>query len=247
MSMVRAALADDEPLARERLARLLRDLGCDVVAAFPNGQELLHWLQAGNRPEALFLDIQMPGLSGLEVMAELVDPPPTVFVTAFSEHAVRAFDLAAVDYLVKPIFADRLKRSLDRIRAQQVVPMSPSMARTLSNTITERIPVKAGEGIVFLEFRRITHFEVVENVVWAWSGGHRFRSQWTSIREVEEAFPNTGTVRIQRHLLLRPEAVLGWKSLLGGRASVRVSEGLDLEVSRTATPGLRDLLKLNRG
>ncbi len=247
MSPLRAAFADDEPLARERLARLLTDLGCEVVGEFPNGQELLKWLRAGNRPDALFLDIQMPGISGLEVLAELSDPPPTIFVTAFSDHAVRAFDLAAVDYLVKPIFADRLARSLERIQTRQVAPLEQSTARNLNMTLTERIPVKAGEGVVFLDFRRITHFEVVENVVWAWSGGRRFRCQWTAIREVEEAFPKAGLVRIQRHLLLRPEAVVGWKSLMGGRGSVRVAEGIDLEVSRTAAPGLREILKLNRG
>lgn len=247
MKTLKVAFAEDEPLARERLARMLAEGGCEVAGAFRNGLELLEWLRAGNRPDALFLDIQMPGLSGLELLAEVPDAPPTVFVTAFSEHAVRAFELAAVDYLVKPVFEDRLQKCLERLGQRLVPALEPAQARSLGISVTERFPVKAGEGHVFLEFRRVSHFEVVENVVSAWSGGRSFRTAWTALREVEEAFPAAELVRIQRHLLLRPQAVLGWKSLLGGRASVRVAEGQDLEVSRNSAPRLRKLLGLDRG
>jgi two-component system LytT family response regulator/two-component system response regulator AlgR len=79
-------------------------------------------------------------------------------------------------------------------------------------------------------------------VVWAWAGGSRHRTAWTTLAEVEAAYPVSGLLRIQRHLLLRPEAVLGLKSLEGGRASVRVGDGLDLEVSRSVTPRIKELL-----
>jgi len=111
-----------------------------------------------------------------------------------------------------------------------------------------RFPVKAGEGHVFLELKRTTHFEVEEEVVYAWApvGGKltRQRTDWTSLSEVEEAFAQAGLMRIQRHLLLRPEAVLGLRPLEGGRAAVRVGEGVDLEVSRSVTPRLKELLGL---
>lgn len=104
--------------------------------------------------------------------------------------------------------------------------------------------MKAGEGHVFLDLKRTTHFEVEEEVVWAWAGGSRHRTSWTTLAEVEGAFPGAGLLRIQRHLLLRPEAVLGLRPLEGGRASVRVAEGLDLEVSRSVTPRIKELLGL---
>jgi two-component system LytT family response regulator/two-component system response regulator AlgR len=104
--------------------------------------------------------------------------------------------------------------------------------------------VKAGDGHVFLDLRRVSHFEVEDEVVWAWSQGQRHRTDWTSLGEVEEAFPAAGLMRIQRHLLLRPEAVLGLKPIDGGRATVRVGDGLDLEVSRSVTPKLKELLGL---
>ncbi|MBK8789398.1 MAG: response regulator transcription factor [Holophagaceae bacterium] len=241
MKTLRVALADDEPLARTRLARLLREAGCDVRAELADGPSVLAWLQEPREVDALFLDIQMPGATGLEVAAELADCrhcPPVVFVTAHSEHAVRAFEAAAVDYIMKPISAERLAKTLARLREGGLRRGEAPLATP------QRFPVKAGEGHVFLDLKRTTHFEVEEEVVWAWAAGSRHRTAWTTLAEVEGAFPGAGLLRIQRHLLLRPEAVLGLRPLEGGRASVRVAEGLDLEVSRSATPRIKELLGL---
>lgn len=241
MKHLRVALADDEPLARTRLARLLREAGCDVKAELEDGPAVLAWLKEPKEVDALFLDIQMPGATGLEVAAELADCrhcPPVVFVTAYSEHAVRAFEAAAVDYIMKPVSADRLSKTLTRLREG-----GPKRSEG-PTPVLQRFPVKAGEGHVFLDLKRTTHFEVEEEVVWAWAGGSRHRTAWTTLAEVESAFPTTGLLRIQRHLLLRPEAVLGLKALEGGRASVRVAEGVDLEVSRSVTPKIKELLGL---
>ncbi|GLH69920.1 DNA-binding response regulator [Geothrix rubra] len=241
MRPLRVALADDEPLARTRLARLLREAGCEVKAELADGPSVLAWLKGAPDLDALFLDIQMPGATGLEVAVELADCrtcPPVVFVTAYSEHAVRAFEAAAADYILKPVSAERLAKCLARLgeggprRSEAVGPLP------------QRFPVKAGEGHVFLDLKRTSHFEVETEVVWAWAAGSRHRTAWTTLAEVEAAFPGAGLLRIQRHLLLRPEAVLGLKPLEGGRASVRVGEGLDLEVSRSVTPRLKELLGL---
>jgi len=87
--------------------------------------------------------------------------------------------------------------------------------------------------------RRITHFEIEQEVVWCWSGGRRYRAHWTNAREVMEALHGVELIRIQRNLILRPEAVLGYKPLMGGRIKVRLIDGLELEASRSATPQLR--------
>lgn len=245
MKPLRVALADDEPLARTRLARLLREAGCEVKAELVDGSAVLAWLREPKDVEALFLDIQMPGATGLEVLAELADCrhcPPVVFVTAYSEHAVRAFEAAALDYIMKPVSAERLAKTLARLREA-----APRRAEGPAGGL-QRFPVKAGEGHVFLDLRRTTHFEVEEEVVWAWAPAQgapcRHRTAWTTLAEVEAAFPGAGLLRIQRHLLLRPEAVLGLKPLEGGRASVRVAEGVDLEVSRSVTPKIKEMLGL---
>ncbi len=250
MNPLRVILADDEPLARARLSRLLRESGCEVAAELSDGAALLNWLREGHEVDALFLDIQMPGFSGFEVMAELKDTekcPPVVFVTAFSEHAVRAFEAAATDYILKPISAERLEMTLARLRQGAVPRRSAGELKSLLPGQL-RFPVKAGEGHVFLDLKRTTHFEVEEEIVYAYAPVQGklqpHRTDWSSLAEVEEAFPNAGLVRIQRHILLRPEAILGLRPLEGGRAAVRVAEGTDLEVSRSVTPRLKELLGL---
>lgn len=237
---LRIALADDEPLARTRLARLLREAGCEVVAELEDGPAVLAWIRTAPALDALFLDIHMPGATGLEVMAELPERLPVIFVTAYAEHAVRAFESAAVDYVLKPASAERLAKSLARLREHPGGGTAGSPAPAPAG----RYPAKAGDGHVFLELRRTSHFEVEDEIVWAWCGGTRFRTGWSTLAEVEHAFPRGGLLRIQRHLLLRPEAVLGLRPLEGGRAVIRVAEGLELETSRTATPRLKEVLGL---
>jgi two-component system LytT family response regulator/two-component system response regulator AlgR len=245
---LKVALADDEPLARARLGRLLREAGCEVLGELPDGPALLAWLKEAPPLDGLFLDIQMPGATGLEVAAELPQPLPVVFVTAHSEHAVRAFDTQAVDYILKPVAADRLARALERLQAGRVPRRGGAELHALLPGAATRFPVKAGEGHVFLDLKRVTHFEVEDEVVWVHAAGTpkppRLRCAWTTLAEVEQAFPGAGLLRVQRHLLLRPEAVVGLRPMDGGRALVRVGEGAELEVSRSVTPRLKELLGL---
>jgi two-component system LytT family response regulator len=116
--ILRTVIVDDEPLALERLKLLLADEpNLEIVAECTDGEEAVSYLQS-QAVDLLFLDIQMPGMSGLEVVQGIgmFHLPPTVFVTAFQEHAVRAFDVQAVDYLTKPIDPQRLKLAMHRVR-----------------------------------------------------------------------------------------------------------------------------------
>jgi DNA-binding LytR/AlgR family response regulator len=239
---LRVILADDEPLARKRLGRLLREADCEVLAELSDSAAVLEWFEK-NTADALFLDIQMPGLSGLEVLMELADPPPVVFVTAHVQYAVQAFEAAAVDYLLKPVTEDRLRRTLERLRHQQIPKRKGPELAALLPAQTPRFPVKAGEGFVFLDLRKVTHFEVETEVVYAWAGD-RYRTSWTTLLEVEEAFPDEGLLRIHRHLLVRPQTILGFKPLMGGRGEVTITGGKSLDVSRTSVPKLKGIMGL---
>lgn len=240
---LKIALADDEPLARRRLSRLLREAGCEVVAELPGSAEVIEWFESGQTADALFLDIQMPGLTGLEVLAELQDPPPVVFVTAHVQYAVQAFESAAVDYILKPATEDRIAKTLERLRQNQIPKRKgPEIAALLpSNTL--RFPVKAGDGFVFLDFKKVSHFEVEDEIVFAWAGD-RYKTSWESLSDVENNFEGEDLIRIQRHLLLRPSAVQGFKPIFGGRGEVRVLGGKDLQVSRSSVPRLKSVLGL---
>ena len=244
MSPIRAAVVDDEPLARERLTRLLRELGAEVAAELEDGTDLLKWLKQGGSVDAIFLDIHMPGGTGLEILAELPASIPVVFVTAHADHAVQAFDSEAVDYVVKPVFKDRLERALNRIQANRIKAREGADPDAPAPSQQHRFPVKAGDGHVILDLRKVTHFEIDVDTVWAWSGGHKFRTAWGALAEVEDAFPAARLIRAQRHILLRPEMVTGVRSLGGGRCSVRVGDGIELPVSRTATPRLKGFLRM---
>lgn len=244
MTPFRVAVAEDEPLNQRRLVRLLEEAGCEVAAAFGDGASLLEWLADGPSLDALFLDIRMPGASGLEVASRIGPGLPVVFVTAHGEHAVEAFEEAAVDYLLKPATTARIAKCLDRLRSRKA--LDPPPASTPKGT---RYPVKAGGGVVFLDLARTTHFEVVDEVVFAFAASpgasaQRFETTWKSLGEVEQAFAGCGLLRLHRHLLVRPEAVLGLRAATNGRMLVTLPGGVELESSRGATPKLKARLGL---
>jgi DNA-binding LytR/AlgR family response regulator len=137
MNAPRAIIAEDEPLLAQGLkAALARAWPALVVSAIaPNGIEALKLIER-DRPDIAFLDIRMPGLTGLEVAAELADrmegdarPPALVFVTAYDEFALKAFDLAATDYLLKPVNPERLQRTVERLKAQLAAPPAENVAQ----------------------------------------------------------------------------------------------------------------------
>lgn len=236
---LKVALADDEALARRRLARMLRERGCEVVAELDSAEAVLAWFQAEPREiHALFLDIQMPGLTGLELASELEVKVPIVFVTAYTQFAIQAFEAEAVDYLMKPLAEARLDRTLARLRAGLVTTRSGTEVGGLLSHRIQKVPVKAGDGTLLLDLKKITHFEVEDEIVYAWAG-ERFRTPWTALSEVEQAFPREPLLRIQRHLLLRLEAVLGVRNSWNRKGLVKVSGGAELEATRAAFSELK--------
>ena len=232
---MKVVVAEDEALSLKRLVRLLQEAGCEVLNSFSEGRGALEWLaQHREEVDAIFLDIHMPNLDGLTILRALGGQVPMVLTTAFSEHAVDAFDSEAVDYLLKPVTASRLERALRRIEQRRGTPASqPVPAGPL------RYPVQAGAGVVFVDLSKTTYFEVESEVVWAHAGG-RLRTQWKSLGEVEAALPGANLLRIHRHLLVRLEAVLGLRPAPGGRAMVRLSGGEEIEASRGGAPRLRE-------
>ena len=238
---LRVAVAEDEPMNQRRLVRLLQECGCEVVGTFGNGLEVEEWMTTAPEVDALFLDIQMPGLDGLNLRASLRPDLPVVFVTAHAQHAVDAFNLDAVDFLLKPATTQRLAKALAKVRrALEHTAPAEDVAGADS-----RYPVLAGSGVLFLDLAKTAFFEVEDQVVWAFAG-ERFRTKWKSLGEVEAFFPDAELLRIHRHLLIRPAAVLGLRSSgNGNRVLVRMAGGVELEASRGATPKLKSRMKLD--
>src|SRR5918992_1467885 len=139
---IRTILVDDEPLATQGLQlRLQAHEDVDVVATAANGREAIRQIKT-HKPDLVFLDIQMPGFDGFSVIQGLMDvePPLFVFVTAYGDHALRAFEAQAVDYLMKPVDEDRLAATLDRVRQRLTEKRSAEEAERLKEALAEHAP-----------------------------------------------------------------------------------------------------------
>jgi len=234
---LRVLVVDDERPALDELAYLLdRDERVGEVVTSDSATEGLRILREHD-VDAVFLDIQMPGLTGLElaqVLARFRTPPPIVFVTAHEEHAVDAFELQAVDYVLKPVRADRLAEAVRRVveGGDRAAPSHDS-----------QVAVERGGVIRFLNRSDITHVEAQGDYarLHTAEGSHLVR---TSLSTLEEEWASAGFVRIHRSLLVSLAHVRELRTD-AGRCAVRVdgpSGGTELVVSRRHTRELRDLL-----
>lgn len=235
--MLRVLVVDDEVPALEELAYLLRldDRVSDVETA-SSGTDALRALER-QKVDAIFLDIRMPGLSGIEVariLARFAHPPPVVFVTAYEVHAVDAFELEGVDYLLKPVRPERLAEALRRVidRAQ-----ARSGGTTSSDTGT--IPVELGGVTRFVQRSDVRYVEAHGDYarLHTRDGSHLVR---VPLATLEEQWQDAGFVRIHRRLLVSLPHVSEVR-VDAGRCAVRVGEDV-LQVSRRHTAHLRELL-----
>lgn len=235
MTALRALVVDDERPALDELAYLLgRDDRVGHVTCCSSAADALRIL-AQSAVDVVFLDILMPGFNGLEladVLARFKQPPRVVFVTAHGEHAVEAFDLYAVDYLLKPVHEERLREAVRRL----VGTRPPELAE-------DTIPVELGGVTRFISRSEVYYVEAQGDYarLHTASGSHLVR---VSISSLEERWAPAGFVRIHRSLLV----ALGQVDEVrvdNGRCSVLIN-GRELQVSRRHTPTLRELLRKHR-
>jgi DNA-binding LytR/AlgR family response regulator len=244
MTPLRVLVADDEAPAREELAWLLgRDPEVGEVRTAATGAEVLRSLEAHDA-DALFLDIRMPGLDGLDVaraLARLQAPPKVVFVTAYDEHAVEAFDLRAVDYLLKPVRAERLAEAVRRVREALggTERLQPSEAFARSAPADEAIAVELGGVTRFVQRSEVRYAEAHGDYarLHTADGSHLLRVPLTVL---EQDWAAAGFVRIHRSHLVALHHIDEMR-VESGRWTVRLGEDV-LQVSRRHSRELRDML-----
>jgi two-component system response regulator AlgR len=195
---MRVMVAEDEDLVRDHLSDLLAQAGCEVVSKHCDGESAMRWLKDHSGDiDAMFLDIRMPRLTGLEVAAWSGGKIPTVFITGYADHAIKAFEVSAVDYLLKPVTLERLARTLDRLEELSETPWKEKT--------TPLVHVRAGrsrEGILGLDV--VDVFEVEDREVFAWSEGKRHLALgFRTLKEVEKTFPEIKFIRDGRNRLTR--------------------------------------------
>jgi two-component system LytT family response regulator len=233
--MMRALIVDDELHAREELGSLLRQTGAfTVVGSCADAVSALQAIRA-ERPAVLFLDIQMPAISGFELLSMIDDEemPRVVFVTAHDEHALRAFEKNAADYLLKPVSVERLRRTVDRLRA---APADPGVASQMRTAI-RRIPCHAGRTIKLLDAADIEFARSSEAGVYVVCPRGEFFTELT-LRVLEE---RAGLIRCHKQYLVRLDRVEEVR-LDEGTATLRTRSGKDVPVSRRLLPEIRERL-----
>jgi two-component system response regulator AlgR len=229
---LRTLIVDDEPLAVERLQILCaRIAGLSLVGTAADGAGALRLIES-LAPDLLLLDIQMPGFDGMAVARKLAyrEPRPAViFVTAFAEFAVAAFDVAAMDYLMKPVEAERLERAIARIRAQ--LGTGPSHASMPSPWIREFwVPHRA--EIIRIAARDIDLIEAERDYMRLHVGPRSFLLHKT-ITELERKLDPAEFVRLHRSTLVRRDRIAGFKHNGAGAWEAQMQDGRKLRIGRT--------------
>ena len=219
MKNLRAAVVDDEPLARARMKRLLAahdDI--DVVGIYPDALALVDaWRE--QPADVLFLDIEMPEIDGFTAFSRLQPSPQVVFVTAYAEHAVRAFDIDATDYLVKPVAPDRLALALERVRAAQ-----PAMPTGAKASYPARLALPIGRRIELVDVNAIDSITAQSNYVEIRSGARSFVLR-KPLTAVQDDLDPERFARVHRSVIVRVAAVTNIEPLPSGRFRLRLGNG----------------------
>jgi two-component system, LytTR family, response regulator len=235
--VLRAVIADDEPLARARLRRLLgHEPGVDVIAECATGCEAADAMRR-TRPDVLFLDVQMPDVDGFGALNQVppAERPLIVFVTAYSSHAVRAFEEQALDYLLKPISAERLHDAVGRVRQRLVkpaIPAIPAIQTAPPREYPTRIAIPMGSRFRFIDTDDIDYITAAANYAEVHAGGHTFvlRETMTSL---EARLDPRRFLRIHRSRIVRLTCIEDIEPLVSGQYVVRLKNGVRLTSGRS--------------
>src|SRR5437763_3138279 len=245
--MIRALLVDDQPVAVKRLARMLEGPGrVEIAGTSTDPVDALAAL-GGLAPDVLFLDIQMPGMTGFEMLRELDPQPLIVFTTAYDQYALRAFEVNSVDYLLKPVESPHLARALDKIeRRQTAAPDWKSLLAALQRPeFPERIASRLGERMHILDLGKVTHFFAQDKLTYAATEGKNYVVDH-SVADLERKLDPRHFCRIHRSTLVNLVWVKEVDAWFGGRALVRLKDAksTELQAARDRTAELRKRLGL---
>jgi len=251
---MRAFVVDDEPLAVKRLSRMLEETGRVTVAGTSTDPVDALAALSEHSPDVLFLDIQMPGMNGLE-MVRLLDPQPlVVFTTAYNQYALEAFQVNSIDYLLKPVEESYLARALDKIERLRSPGATPPDLKALVAQLTgalqgaaaeypERIASRLGERIQLLEMAKVTHFFAREKLTYAATGSKDYVVDYT-VAQLEQKLDPRQFCRIHRSTLLNLAWVREVDAWFAGRVLVRLKDakGAEFGVARERVQELKKRL-----
>jgi len=237
-------LIDDEPLAVHRLRRLLEEAGrVEIVGVSSDPKEALDQLRRSH-PDVLFLDIEMPGMSGFDLLDKLGEPQPlVVFTTAYDQYALDAFKVNSIDYLLKPVEPAQLDRALNKLDrilggseargdVSALLKQVRAMVEHRAPDYLSRVASRVGDRVEFVEVAQVTHFYAKDKLTFAVTAA-KHHALDLSIAELEQKLSPQSWVRIHRSTLLNVEAVKELHTWFGGKLLVKLKDGqTELQVAR---------------
>lgn len=253
---IRAVIVDDEPLGREGLRLHLQDQSdIEIVGEASSGEEAIELVES-SRPDLMFLDVQMPGVDGFGVLEALgaAHMPVTIFVTAYDQFALRAFDAHALDYVLKPYDADRLELALERARTLLNGRRQNTLDRRLGALLEElrgrsqyleRLVVRSGGKILMLRVADIDYVEAASNYVRLHAGGKEYLLRET-MTALEAKLDPADFVRIHRSTMVRIDRIRELEPLFQGDYVVVLADGARLTSSRGYREKVQELLQGSR-
>jgi DNA-binding LytR/AlgR family response regulator len=247
--MIRTVVVDDERLARDRVRGFLKKLPhVELVGEAEDHKSAIEIIEVQN-PDLVILDVQMPGGDGFGVLRALKDPPHVIFATAYDEYAIKAFEVEALDYLLKPFSQARLAEAVDRVRQRLEEGRARTDAAAIARVAEPRrayatqIPVHTARKILVLPVRDILWFAVESRLVYAHVDGRAYMTNFT-LRELEERLDPQIFFRAHKSRLVNLEQIKEITRWFGGRHRLvmRDSQSSQVELSRVQARELRALL-----
>jgi two-component system, LytTR family, response regulator len=247
--MIRAVIIDDEELARGLVREFLSEEDdIEIVADCTNGFEAVKAISE-LKPDLLFLDVQMPKLDGFEVLELAGAPVEVIFVTAYDQFAMKAFDAAAVDYLLKPFSLERFRTALDRarnrLRENLRAPVDPAALKSASrkpDEFVQRIVVKDGSKVHVIPVDKLDYAEVQDDYVGLRSAGRTFLKQ-QSMASLEASLDPSRFLRIHRAYLVNIEKITKIDQDMAGARVAVLGDGSQVPVSRSGYARFRELFE----
>lgn len=236
--LMKAFLVDDEPLARERLRSLLDHSNAEMEVIGESGQasEAVEQINQMN-PDVVFLDIQMPGLDGFDVVSLLEKPLPyIVFVTAYDQYAIKAFEVHALDYLTKPVRLERLKECVARLK--NFAELKSTQKASLEKALYEQkekplhvLTAKKGRGIHILDINDVYYIEAEDKLLYAHTSDKKYRVEGT-LDQLENRLSDGRFIRSHRSYLVNVKHISELIPWFSGTYEIKLKNGAQLSVSR---------------